>query len=191
MCHYVPSDRQPPVPAAAAAGDSSIIAGSMGRSMPGFTCVSLPADTSTDGSGSGSGSGSGVLAIDTTCSPLFWSRGYFNNPEATRKSYSADGRYYLSGDLVTSRPRRQLLQGHGLSQGDLSDSDRDGDGDRDNECVFTYVSRNDDIIKSSGYRIGPFEVESCIMTHAAVAEVAVLGTPETERAEVSGSVGVI
>ena len=44
-----------------------------------------------------------------------------------------------------------------------------------------YVGRNDDVIKSSGYRIGPFEVESVILEHPAVLEVAVTGVPDAKR----------
>ena len=50
--------------------------------------------------------------------------------------------------------------------------------------AFTFVGRLDDIIKSSGYRIGPFEVESCLIEHPAVAESAVIGKPDLERNEV-------
>jgi acetyl-CoA synthetase len=49
---------------------------------------------------------------------------------------------------------------------------------------FTFVGRSDDIIKSSGYRIGPFEVESCLIEHPAVAESAVIGKPDPKRTEV-------
>jgi len=46
---------------------------------------------------------------------------------------------------------------------------------------FWYVGRTDDVIKSSGYRIGPFEVESVLMEHPAVTECAVTGIPDPER----------
>lgn len=46
---------------------------------------------------------------------------------------------------------------------------------------FKYVGRNDDVIKSSGYRIGPFEVESVLMEHPSVLEVAVTGVPDEKR----------
>ena len=52
---------------------------------------------------------------------------------------------------------------------------RDGDG------YFWFVGRDDDIIKSSGYRIGPFEVESALLEHPAVAESAVVGSPDLIR----------
>ena len=52
---------------------------------------------------------------------------------------------------------------------------------RDERGLFRYVGRNDDVIKSSGYRIGPFEIESVLLEHAAVAEVAVTGVPDPIR----------
>jgi acetyl-CoA synthetase len=57
--------------------------------------------------------------------------------------------------------------------GDLAWVDEDG--------YYWYVGRNDDVIKSSGYRIGPFEVESVLMEHAAIAECAVTGVPDDVR----------
>lgn len=50
--------------------------------------------------------------------------------------------------------------------------------------TFSFVGRGDDIITSSGYRIGPFDVESALAEHAAVADVAVAGLPDPERTEV-------
>jgi acetyl-CoA synthetase len=46
------------------------------------------------------------------------------------------------------------------------------------------VGRTDDVIKSSGYRIGPFEVESAVMTHPAVVECAITGVPDEIRGQV-------
>ena len=51
----------------------------------------------------------------------------------------------------------------------------------DEQGRFKYIGRNDDVIKSSGYRIGPFEVESVLMEHPAVLEVAVTGVPDPVR----------
>lgn len=51
----------------------------------------------------------------------------------------------------------------------------------DEDGYFWYVGRNDDVIKSSGYRIGPFEVESVLLEHAAVRECAVTGVPDPVR----------
>jgi acetyl-CoA synthetase len=55
---------------------------------------------------------------------------------------------------------------------------------RDEDGYYWFVGRNDDVIKSSGYRIGPFEVESALMTHPAVVECAVTGAPDEVRGQV-------
>ena len=55
---------------------------------------------------------------------------------------------------------------------------------RDEDGYYWFVGRNDDVIKSSGYRIGPFEVESALMTHPAVAECAITGVPDEVRGQV-------
>jgi len=60
-------------------------------------------------------------------------------------------------------------------------------GDRayqDNDGYFWFEGRNDDIIKSSGYKIGPFEVESAFLTHPAVVEAGVVGVPHDVRGQV-------
>ncbi len=55
---------------------------------------------------------------------------------------------------------------------------------RDADGYFWFVGRNDDIIKSSGYRIGPFEVESALLEHPAVLDVAVIGKPDALRGQI-------
>ena len=55
---------------------------------------------------------------------------------------------------------------------------------RDQEGYFWFVGRKDDVIKSSGYRIGPFEVESALLEHPAVLEVAVIGQPDPLRGQI-------
>ena len=60
--------------------------------------------------------------------------------------------------------------------GDIAYRDRDG--------YFWFVGRTDDVIKSSGYRIGPFEVESALMRHPAVLECAITGVPDEIRGQV-------
>ena len=55
---------------------------------------------------------------------------------------------------------------------------------RDEDGYFWYVGRTDDIIKSSGYRIGPFEIESVLMEHPAVLECAITGVPDEVRGQV-------
>lgn len=75
-------------------------------------------------------------------------RGYLNNEERYRKCFA--GELYLTGDLAR----------------------RDADG------YFWFIGRADDIIKSAGHLIGPFEVESALMEHPAVAEAGVIGKPD-------------
>ncbi len=76
--------------------------------------------------------------------------GYYKDPELTG-TVMHDGYYHL---------------------GDLAYRDTDG--------YYWFVGRKDDIIKSSGYRIGPFEVESALMEHPAVLECAITGVPDTQ-----------
>lgn len=67
----------------------------------------------------------------------------------------------------------KMRVGHWLRSGDLAV--RDGNG------YFWYQGRNDDLIKSAGYRIGPNEVEDALVSHPDVAEAAVVGKPDRER----------
>jgi acetyl-CoA synthetase len=75
-------------------------------------------------------------------------RGYLHDDERYRKCFA--GGWYLTGDLVR----------------------RDADG------YFWFVARGDDVIKSAGHLIGPFEVESVLLEHPAVAEAGVIGKPD-------------
>ncbi len=70
----------------------------------------------------------------------------------------------------------RCMRGGLYHTGDVAWQDEDG--------YFWYVGRDDDLIKSSGYRIGPFEVESALMEHPAVMECAVTGVPDTERGQI-------
>ena len=79
---------------------------------------------------------------------------YYRDPEKTAESWH-DG-YYCTGDLAW----------------------------RDEDGYYWFVGRDDDVIKSSGYRIGPFEVESALMTHPAVVECAITGVPDEIRGQV-------
>ncbi|MCG6942841.1 MAG: acetate--CoA ligase [Thiohalocapsa sp.] len=81
-------------------------------------------------------------------------RGYINEPERYAKCFA--GGWYLSGDLAR----------------------RDADG------YFWFLGRADDMIKSAGHLIGPFEVESALMEHDAVAEAAAIGIPEPTAGEI-------
>jgi acetyl-CoA synthetase len=81
-------------------------------------------------------------------------RGYLNDEERYRRCFA--GGWYLTGDLARC----------------------DADG------YFWFIGRADDVIKSAGHLIGPFEVESCLLEHAAVAEAAVIGKPDAVVGEV-------
>ena len=76
-------------------------------------------------------------------------RAYLNEAERYRSCFAGD--WYRTGDLVR----------------------RDADG------YFWFVARGDDVIKSAGHLIGPFEVESVLMEHPEVAEAGVIGKPDT------------
>ena len=83
-----------------------------------------------------------------------------------------------------------LMLGYYRDEEKTSQAMRDGlyhTGDtayKDEDGYFWYVGRTDDIIKSSGYRIGPFEVESVIMEHPSVLECAVTGVPDPVRGQI-------
>ncbi len=79
---------------------------------------------------------------------------YWNNPKATREKYRGD--WGLTGDQ----------------------------GRMDEDGYLWYQGRSDDVIKSSGYRIGPAEIESCLLRHPAVLNAAVIGKPDDTRGEV-------
>jgi acetyl-CoA synthetase/medium-chain acyl-CoA synthetase len=81
-------------------------------------------------------------------------REYKGNPEKTAACFRGD--WYITGDRATV----------------------DADG------YFWFVGRSDDVILSAGYRIGPFEVESALIEHPAVAESAVVSSPDEKRGEV-------
>jgi acetyl-CoA synthetase len=127
-------------------------AGSMGHSMPGWKAVVLK-DRSDEKAEIDE---VGRVAMDLTQSPLAWFRGYDGDPTRTAGKFSADGRWYVTGD--TGRV--------------------DADG------YFHFSSRDDDVIIMAGYRIGPFEVESAMATHPAIAESAIIAVPDEVRGEV-------
>ncbi|RPE46814.1 acetyl-CoA synthetase [Streptomyces sp. Ag109_O5-1] len=97
----------------------------------------------------------GRVAIDVAESPLMTFRDY-QIPGQSASKFTPDGRWYLTGDA-------------GLV---------DADGD------FFFSSRDDDVIIMAGYRIGPFEIESVLVQHPAVAECSVIGAPDEVRGEV-------
>jgi acetyl-CoA synthetase len=93
----------------------------------------------------------GRLAISCTPKPPGLVVEYLDNPEENQISF-VNGWYY-TGDKVAC----------------------------DDDGYFWFVGRGDDVIKSSGYRIGPFEVESALLEHPAVQEAAVVGSPDRIR----------
>ncbi|GAB6061417.1 acyl-CoA synthetase [Deferrisoma palaeochoriense] len=83
--------------------------------------------------------------------PVGLFKGYWKNEEATAEAFVGD--WYYTGDKAY----------------------------KDEDGYFWFVGRADDVIKASGYRIGPFEVESALQSHPAVAESAVVGSPDPLR----------
>ena len=86
--------------------------------------------------------------------PIGLFKEYYRDPQRTHEAWHA-GIYYT---------------------GDVAWKDEDG--------YLWFIGRADDVIKSSGYRIGPFEVESALMTHPAVVECAITGVPDEIRGQV-------
>ena len=84
--------------------------------------------------------------------------------------------YYALGYWGDAERTRALTRGEWITIGDLGRQDADG--------YFWFEGRADDVIKSAGYRIGPFEIESVILEHPAVAEAAVVGTPDPLRGQI-------
>jgi acetyl-CoA synthetase len=84
--------------------------------------------------------------------------------------------YYSLGYWRDEDRDREMYRGEWMTCGDLAR--RDGEG------YFWFEGRADDVIKSAGYRIGPFEVESAILKHPAVAEAAVVGKPDALRGQI-------
>lgn len=80
--------------------------------------------------------------------------GYWNNPDATAAKFA--GNFLLTGDQ----------------------------GRQDDEGFIQFVGRDDDVITSAGYRIGPGPIEDCLLSHAAVRMAAVVGAPDPQRTEV-------
>ena len=86
--------------------------------------------------------------------PVGLFKGYYRNEKLTKEAFNND--VYYTGDVAW----------------------------RDEDGYFWFVGRADDVIKSSGYRIGPFEVESALMTHPAVVECAITGVPDEIRGQI-------
>jgi acetyl-CoA synthetase len=87
---------------------------------------------------------------------LAWFKGYEGDPTKSAEKFAGNGRWYVTGDT----------------------------GRMDEDGYFYFSARDDDVIIMAGYRIGPFEVESVMATHRAVAECAVIAVPDEVRGEV-------
>lgn len=97
----------------------------------------------------------GEIVINTKNGrPIGMFQGYYRDPETTEKAWNND--VYHTGDLAY----------------------------KDERGYFWYVGRKDDVIKSSGYKIGPFEVESALIEHPAVLECAITGVPDEIRGQI-------
>ena len=101
--------------------------------------------------------------MDLDASPLAWFQGYVSDPVKSAEKFSADGRWYFTGDV----------------------------GRVDEDGYFFFASRDDDVIIMAGYRIGPTDVEAVLLAHPAVAECAVVATPDEVRGEVLEAVVVL
>ena len=131
--------------------------GSMGRPYPGHRVAVL------DDAGREMPAGeSGEVAVHRRdihghADPVFFV-GYWNNDEATRRKYTGapDDSWCRTGDLAR----------------------------RDKDGYLWYDGRADDMFKAAGYRIGPGEIENCLIKHPAVANVAVVPKPDAERGAV-------
>jgi acetyl-CoA synthetase len=100
---------------------------------------------------SAGGNSDGEICLDLSRRPLGLMTGY--QDDAERDAEAMRGGYYHTGDVATS----------------------------DDDGYITYVGRTDDVFKASDYRISPFELESVLIEHAAVAEAAVVPSPDPLR----------
>ena len=100
---------------------------------------------------SGEPTAEGEICLDLSARPLGLMTGYRGDPERAAEAMAAG--YYHTGDVAT----------------------------RDDEGYLTYVGRTDDVFKASDYRISPFELESVLIEHEAVAEAAVVPSPDPLR----------
>jgi acetyl-CoA synthetase len=100
---------------------------------------------------SGQPAGEGEICLDLSRRPLGLMTGYMGHPEQDAEAMR--GGYYHTGDVAA----------------------------RDDDGYITYVGRTDDVFKASDYRISPFELESVLIEHEAVAEAAVVPSPDLVR----------
>jgi len=105
----------------------------------------------------------GRLAMQLAESPLAWFSGYAGDPEESADKFSTNKAWYFTGDS----------------------------GYVDADGYYYFFGRDDDVILMAGYRIGPVEVESVLLTHPAVSECAVIAVPDEVRGEVLEAVIVL
>lgn len=97
--------------------------------------------------------GEGEICLDRSARPLSLMAGYLDDEGGLRDGATAEGRWYRTGDVASI--------------------DEDG--------YITYIGRTDDVFKASDYKISPFELESVLIEHPAVAEAAVVPAPDAVR----------
>jgi acetyl-CoA synthetase len=129
-------------------------AGSMGRAYPGHRVAVIDEAGKPCKAGELGDVAVHQFDIHGKPDPIFF-LGYWNNDAATQSKYTQDG-WYKTGDMAIC----------------------DADG------YFWYQGRADDMFKAAGYRIGPSEIENCLVKHKAVANAAVVSKPDAERGAV-------
>jgi acetyl-CoA synthetase len=134
--------------------------GSMGRPVPGIEAALLARDAM------------GELVLDDAGAPTVVTEPDVEGELALRTPWPSLMRAYLNDDERYGA----AFAGDWYRSGDLARRDADG--------WFWFVGRGDDVIKSAGHLIGPFEVESALMEHAAVAEAGVIGIPDAVAGQV-------
>ncbi|WP_086792811.1 AMP-binding protein [Streptomyces thermovulgaris] len=97
------------------------------------------------------GADEGEIALDLSAHPVGLMAGYHGDPDRTAEAMA--GGYYRTGDVAS----------------------------RDEDGYLTYIGRSDDVFKASDYKISPFELESALLEHEAVAEAAVVPAPDPLR----------
>ena len=126
-----------------------VVAGSMGRPLPGYRIELLD----PDGAPVTEGEVALPIGADVT-RPVGLMKGYANNPDAT--AYAMRDGHYRTSDIAMRR----------------------------DDGYYVYIGRADDVFKSSDYRLSPFELESVLIEHPAIAEAAVVPSPDPVRLSV-------
>jgi acetyl-CoA synthetase len=134
--------------------------GSMGRPLPGVDAAVLARDSAGD------------LVLDTDGEPVLVTDPDETGELAIRTGWPSMFRGYLGADERYAK----CFAGPWYRSGDLARRDADG--------YFWFVGRGDDVIKSAGHLIGPFEVESVLIEHPAVSEAGVIGLPDETMGEI-------